>query len=193
MRHKLNGRKIITLIVFLVILSCMILSGCSDEDWAPYEEKTEEVSIKLDNSICDLVQCKEELKNVCNKYAKDLLLVHAEYKFFKDKDSQAIISMSKVYERGEVGYTKLCELYVDIESNTVTKIIYCDGISRRVDPYGPELDGIIANRADKLYDDYMKDKEYMDKLHISYYYNEINIGGYDKTEKRILKKTLGIQ
>ena len=92
MRHKLNGRKIITLIVFLVILSCMILSGCSDEDWAPYEEKTEEVSIKLDNSICDLVQCKEELKNVCNKYAKDLLLVHAEYKFFKDKDSQAIIS-----------------------------------------------------------------------------------------------------
>ena len=51
MRHKLNGRKIITLIVFLVILSCMILSGCSDEDWAPYEEKTEEVSIKLDNSI----------------------------------------------------------------------------------------------------------------------------------------------
>lgn len=189
----MNGRKIITLIVFLVILSCMILSGCSDEDWAPYEEKTEEVSIKLDNSICNLVQCKEELKNVCNKYAKDLLLVHAEYKFFKDKDSQAIISMSKVYERGEVGYTKLCELYVDIESNTVTKIIYRDGISRRVDPYGPELDGIIANRADKLYDDYMKDKEYMDKLHISYYYNEINIGGYDKTEKRIPKKTLGIQ
>ena len=64
MRHKLSGRKIITLIVFLAILSCMILSGCSDEDWAPYEEKTEEVSIKLDNSICDLVQCKEELKNV---------------------------------------------------------------------------------------------------------------------------------
>lgn len=29
--------------------------------------------------------------------------------------------MSKLYERGEVGYTKLCELYVDIESNTVTK------------------------------------------------------------------------
>lgn len=39
MRHKLSGRKIITLIAFLVILSCMILSGCSDEDWAPYEEK----------------------------------------------------------------------------------------------------------------------------------------------------------
>ncbi len=193
MRHKLNGRKIITLIVFLVLLSCMILSGCSDEDWASCEEKTEEVSIKLDNSIFDLAQCKDELKNVCNKYAKDLSLVHAEYIFFKDKDSQAIISMSKLYERGEVGYTKLCELYVDIESNTVTKIIYYDGISKLVDPYGPELDEIIVNRADKLYDDYMKDNEDMDKLHLSYYYDRINIGGYDKTEKRILKKTLGIQ
>lgn len=39
MRHKLNSRKIITLIVLSVLLSCMILSGCSDEDWAPYEEK----------------------------------------------------------------------------------------------------------------------------------------------------------
>lgn len=44
------------------------------------------------------------------------------------------------------------------------------------------------NRADKLYDDYMKDNEDMDKLHLSYYYDRINIGGYDKTEKRILKK-----
>ena len=85
------------------------------------------------------------------------------------------------------------EKYVDIESNTVTKIIYYDGISKLVDPYGPELDEIIVNRADKLYDDYMKDNEDMDKLHLSYYYDRINIGGYDKTEKRILKKTLGIQ
>lgn len=34
----------------------------------------------------------------------------------------------------------------------------------------------------------MKDNEDMDKLHLSYYYDRINIGGYDKTEKRILKK-----
>lgn len=98
---KLNLKKeciVISLFLFANIF-CLILTGCSDDDWADYEEKVEDVSIGLESNICNLDECQEELRSICSRYAKDLLIVHAEYIFSKNNENCAVISLSKNYEK----------------------------------------------------------------------------------------------
>lgn len=169
---------------------CLMLSGCSDDDWANYEEKIEDVSIRLENSIYKFDECQEELKIICNKYAQNLLLVHAEYVFSKGSEDYAIISLSENYEKDNAGYTVLCELYVDIDKNTVTKIKYINGHSKRVSSYSRKLDNINGMRADELYANIMeelsRDKaKDVEKTQISYYNDRVNINCYDDKGENI--------
>lgn len=189
---KLNLKKeciVISLFLFANIF-CLILTGCSDDDWADYEEKVEDVSIGLESNICNLDECQEELRSICSRYAKDLLIVHAEYIFSKNNENCAVISLSKNYEKNNVEYTILCELYVDMGKNTVTKIKYIDGHSKRVSSYSVELNNEIGIQADELYDDVIeilnsKKIETMEETQISYYSDRININSYNVEGEKI--------
>lgn len=49
------------MIILLLIsanIFCLALTSCSDDDWAPYEEKVDDVSIKLEGNIFKLNECR---------------------------------------------------------------------------------------------------------------------------------------
>lgn len=118
------------------------------------------------------------------------MIVHAEYIFSKNNENCAVISLSKNYEKNNVEYTILCELYVDMGKNTVTKIKYIDGHSKRVSSYSVELNNEIGIQADELYDDVIeilnsKKIETMEETQISYYSDRININSYNVEGEKI--------
>lgn len=169
----------------------MGLVGC-DDDWDNYEEKNENVSIKMENNIFNLDECIDELKCICSKYADNLSLVHAEYYFLENEDNYAVISLYRDYYKNNEGYTILCNVYVNTENNEITKVSYINGNSKRVSLYSRELEDVAGIYANELYDDIHEKLESdtlktLGKCEISYYYDKININCYDKNEKNIYR------
>lgn len=105
--------------------------------------------------------------------------------------------MSKNYKKNKVGYTILCEVYVDVDKNTVTKIKYIDGHSKRVASSSIELSEVTDIQADELYADVIaalssNTLENIEKTRIYYYHDKININCYDNEGKSVCRKSIEV-
>ena len=193
MSYSSGNTDIRKYLFIMIIIISVICNGCSDDDWSDYSKKEEKVSIQLENDICRLQECKKELESICNRlYQEDMKIVHAEYVFSEDGNSYAEISMSKNYEKNHIGYTLLCLMTVDMNSNSVTNIICENGNSKRVSSTSRELDEVINYYPDEIYEKETASNNTISKLQVSYYYDRVNINGFDEDGKNILKTTKNI-
>lgn len=188
--NKYIRKKDIFMITVVLLITVMMFTACTNDDWSSYSEKSYKVSIKLENDICRLDKCSDELKEISKEYSEDLKIVHAKYTFCKNEKSEAVISMSKDYEKNNMGYTVLLEITVDINTNSVTNIVCKDGNSKKISSYSRELDQLNNNYADKIYNEEIELNNKLSKIQISYYSDRININGYDKDGKNIVKSVI---
>lgn len=91
-----------------------------------------------------------------------------------------------------MGYTLLCLMTVDMNSNSVTNIICENGNSKRVSSTSRELDEVINYYPDEIYEKETASNNTISKLQVSYYYDRVNINGFDEDGKNILKTTKNI-
>ncbi len=151
MNSKLSKFRIL-LSFFMMILFALSVSGCYyDDDWARYERKSYEVSEYINADIYVISEIEPILSDIANEYAEGAKLVYAEYRFYNDGTETFRFEYKKEYEILGVGYTILVDLYGDTATKTITKVLYFDGIGKRVSSAGT---GYVIPSNENVFDMY---------------------------------------
>ena len=117
-------------LVVIIVFSCTLLFGCDDDDFAPYTNIDYDVSIHLKSNIFVISEAKPELSQIVAEYAKDIPLTYVHYEIYGTKGT-AEFQFFGGYENGENRATCII-LYMDINTNNVTKINYEEGHGKRM-------------------------------------------------------------
>lgn len=118
----------------IIVFFCILLSGC-DDDFAPYTNIDYDVSIHLKSNIFVISEAKQELSRIVDEYAKDMPLTYVHYEIYNTTKGTVEFQFFGGYENGENRATCIT-LYVDINTNNITKINYEDGHGKRMSSIG---------------------------------------------------------
>lgn len=187
---------IIICICSLLLISCSLLMIFYDnDDCVPYENYTDNVNISIESNIFLMNECYPELLRICKKYekkhAKDMKLAHAEYYFNNEDEDYAIFVLITSYGV----YSVECYIYVNTETNTVYKIEYEKGASKRVATYSLELEKTLEIDVKNLYNSIITEElsdKYNDIRKASFVFkgDEININVKDYDNECIYEDTM---
>ena len=117
-------------LIAIIVFSCTLLFGCDNDDFAPYTNIDYDVSIHLKSNIFVISEARQELTQIVAEYAKDMPLTGAEYEIYNTKGTIEF-QFFRFYTNGE-NRAILITLFVDLSTNSVTKINYEDGHAKRV-------------------------------------------------------------
>lgn len=178
-------------ILLILMLHVILLSACAaNDDFAPYENNTFDVSIDVDGNIFVISEIEDEITAVANEYASEASLAYVKYTFFGENHGEILFNYKYNYERDifgqKIGYTKIVDVFIDIFEKKIDKVVYEDGITKRVGGYGGNyVKNKDVNSLDLYLDTYsnMINKDNIEYVSISYLNDEIKVNGFDKNNR----------
>ncbi len=126
-------KKIIGFIIAVIFSSAFVSCAVwflSDEDFAPYDEKTYRVSVKLNGNSCIINTIEQELLNEAEKYLDEPNFGYFEYMYKSADDFTASFYFSDKKDLGEMA--KTLHIDVNICDNSIYLCKYTYGLDRRV-------------------------------------------------------------
>lgn len=165
----------------LAIISCsmclFLFSACTD-DFAPYQNINYDISNYIDGDIFIISDVEKSVFDIALKYVDNISLSYVEYTFFDENDGDILFQYKKCYEKDDIGYTTLLNVYVNICTQTAYKVEYIDGISKRVSGFIGNYIGKINCNAFEIYNDSLNNSEidFSDVAYIKVIYSDENVG-----------------
>lgn len=165
----------------LAIISCSIclflFSACTD-DFAPYQNINYDISNYIDGDIFIISDVEKSISDIALKYVDNISLSYVEYTFFDENDGDILFQYKKCYEKDDIGYTTLLNVYVNICTQIAYKVEYIDGISKRVSGFISNYVGKINCNAFEIYNDSLNNPkiDFSDVEYIKVIYSDENIG-----------------
>ena len=182
-------KRVLLIITVLVVM--VIGCGCDDDDFAPYENNSCELSEQLSGNVYVISQIQPQVDKIAARYSDKAELYYAQYTFEGADSGELLLSYKNQYTKGDTGYTELVDVYIDLQTKTATKAVYENGHAKRVGGHGSahiknkEIDAL------QIYQKHLPEAQKQGQLNnmtITFENNDVLINGWDSDNQNLYHK-----
>ena len=182
--NKHKRAAFLIFVVFILVLTAIIFLF-SKEDFTPYIQKNENISVSIHGDVFVPDDVISELNSVVSKYQEGLVLTKAEYIFKNNSDTEAIFQFTGREADSLMGWN--IKVYINCQNKNAYLLEYEYGHSKKLDVNKviEEYNSPIIQKdknANEMFENYIienySDGMAPDKVVVIYNLSEVTVSGY---------------